>query len=62
MAPMFFSVNAVQTMQDFLLRLTFKNGEVKIFDLKPYLEIGIFKDLKEARIFNTAKVNFDTVE
>ena len=62
MASMFFSVKAVQTMQDFLLRLTFKNGEVKIFDMKPYFEIGIFKELKEERIFNTATVNFDTVE
>ena len=59
---MFFSVTSVQTLQDFLLRITFKNGEVKIFDMKPYLDIGIFKDLKEERIFNTAKVNFDTVE
>ena len=62
MASMFFSVKAVQTMQDFLLRLTFKNGEVKIFDMKPYLEIGIFKELKEERIFNTAKLSFDAVE
>ena len=62
MASMFFSVKAVQTMQDFLLRLTFKNGEVKIFDMKPYLEIGIFKELKEERIFNTVKLSFDAVE
>ena len=62
MASMFFSVKAVQTMQDFLLRLTFKNGEVKIFDMKPYLEIGIFKELKDEGIFNTAKVSFDAAE
>ena len=62
MSSMFISVTSVQTLQDFLLRITFKNGEVKIFDMKPYLDIGIFKDLKEERIFNTAKVNFDTVE
>ncbi len=59
---MFFGVISVQTLQNFLLRLTFKNGEIKIFDMKPYLEIGIFKELKEERIFNTAKVSFDTVE
>ena len=62
MSSMFISVTSVQTLQDFLLRITFNNGEVKIFDMKPYLDIGIFKDLKEERIFNTAKVNFDTVE
>ena len=59
---MFFSVKNVIVLDDFLLRLTFKNGEEKIFDMKPYLETGIFKMLKDEKLFRTAKVSFDTVE
>ena len=33
----------------------------KIFDLKPYLNIGLFAELKDIEIFNSAKVSFDTV-
>ena len=45
-----------------MLRLKFKNGEEKIFDMNPYLGTGIFKELKDRAIFNTVKVNFDTIE
>ena len=32
---------------DYTLTITFTNNEVKVFDVKPYLEIGIFKELKD---------------
>ncbi|MCP5052298.1 MAG: DUF2442 domain-containing protein, partial [bacterium] len=35
--------------------LTFANNEVKVFDMKPYLDIGIFKELKELQLFNSVK-------
>ncbi len=59
---MYYSVKNVVPTKDYNLILTFENGEKKIFDMKPYLEIGIFHELKNYRIFNTAKINFDTVE
>ena len=59
---MYFAVTDVTPQNNYLLRLKFKNGEVKIFDLKPYLETGIFKELKDENIFKTVKVSFDTVE
>ncbi|MFH1565117.1 MAG: DUF2442 domain-containing protein [bacterium] len=37
------------------LTLTFTNGEVRIFDLKPYLNKGIFKQLKNKSIFNSVQ-------
>ena len=37
------------------MTLTFTNGEVKVFDVKPYLDKGIFKELKELRVFNSVK-------
>ena len=32
---------------DFTLEITFANSERKIFDVKPYLDKGIFKDLQK---------------
>ena len=59
---MYYAVINVQPLNDYLLQLTFKTGEQKLFDMKPYLNIGIFKALKDESIFNTASISFDTVE
>jgi hypothetical protein len=59
---MYFAVTDVTPLNNYLLRLKFKNGEEKVFDMKPYLETGIFQELKNETIFRTVKVNFDTVE
>jgi hypothetical protein len=45
----------VKPEQNFMLLITFSNGEVKYFDVKPYLEIGIFKELKDISLFNSVK-------
>ena len=47
-------VTNVKPEQDFTLLITFSNGEIKKFDVKPYLEIGIFKELKEVSDFNNS--------
>lgn len=59
---MFFAVIDVTPLNDYKLRLKFKNGEEKIFDMKPYLETGIFKALKDENFFRTVRISFDTVE
>lgn len=56
------AVKQVKPVDDYLLYLTFENGETKRFDMKPYLDIGIFKELKELSVFNTVRVNFDSIE
>jgi hypothetical protein len=45
----------VKPEHDFSLLLTFSNGEVKRFDVKPYLAIGTFKELKDLSLFNSVK-------
>lgn len=45
----------VEPVQNFMLLITFSNGEVKYFDVKPYLGIGIFKELKDMSVFNSVK-------
>jgi antitoxin component YwqK of YwqJK toxin-antitoxin module len=59
---MYFAITEVTPLENYKLRLKFKNGEEKIFDMNPYLNTGIFKELKDETIFKTAKVSFDTVE
>ena len=48
-------VVAVQPLPDYSLLLTFVNGEVKVFDVKPYLNIGIFRELQDQRYFNSVR-------
>ena len=48
-------VKYVTPAKDFTLLITFNNGEEKSFDVKPYLEIGNFKELKDVSIFNSVK-------
>jgi hypothetical protein len=42
--------------------LSFANGEVRRFDMKPYLETGLFVQLKERELFDSVKESFDTIE
>ena len=56
------AVRKVKPLDDYTLILTFSNGETRVFDMKPYLDKGIFRELRNVSMFNTAHVSFDTVE
>jgi hypothetical protein len=55
-------VTEVRPGPDFTLRLTFTNHEVRVFDVKPYLDRGIFKELKDPRIFNAVRPFLGSVQ
>jgi hypothetical protein len=59
---MYLSVVEVKPLDDFKLLLKFENDEDKIFDMKPYLDIGKFQELKDRQVFNSVKISFDTIE
>jgi len=59
---MYLSVNKVKPLSDYRLELTFENKEIKIFDVKPYLDTGLFKTLKDDNYFKMVKVSYDTIE
>ena len=59
---MYLSIKEVKPATDYLLHLTFENGEKRKFDMKPYLNIGIFQELKDVSMFNTVHISFDTIE
>lgn len=44
------------------LELTFNDGSIKLFDLKPYLECEVFRELKDLNYFKQVKVAFGTVQ
>ena len=58
----YFAIIDVKPLEDYQLLLTFDNGEQRLFDMKPHLNTGIFKELKDKHKFNSVKVNFDTIE
>ncbi len=49
-------------MNDFILQLIFENREVRQFDMKSYLQRGIFRELQDVRQFNRVKISFDSIE
>jgi hypothetical protein len=59
---MYLSVKKVKLLNDYNLELTFENNEIKIFDVKPYLDTGLFKTLKDKNFFRMVKVSYDTIE
>jgi hypothetical protein len=59
---MYYAVKEVFPKNDYILLLTFENGERKEFDMKPYLNTGIFQDLKDMELFKTVRTCFDTIE
>ena len=50
------TVKSVEPMENYKLLLEFANGEMKIFDMNEYLDLGVFKELKEVNYFNKVKV------
>jgi Protein of unknown function (DUF2442) len=52
----------VKANDDFTLDLKFDDGREKRFDIKPYLEYGIFKELKNKDYFERVKLAFGTVQ
>jgi len=59
---MYLAITRVTPLSDYQLELVFENQEIRLFDVKPYLDLGQFQQLKDPRLFNTVHVSFDTIE
>ncbi len=59
---MYPSVKKVSAIKNYELIIEFDNGESGILDMKPFLELGVFKKLKELSEFKSVQVSFDTIE
>lgn len=59
---MYLAVKDVKPIDNYKLLLTFDDESVKLFDMKPFLEKGIFKELQDEALFKTVRVSFDSIE
>jgi hypothetical protein len=55
------AVRTVRVCDDYQLEIEFENNEIRLFDARPYLEKGAFRELKDPGRFRQAFVAFDTV-
>ena len=58
---MYIGITSVTPQENYILLMTFENGEQRYLDMKPYLHRGVFKELANKVIFNTVHVSYDTV-
>ena len=47
----------VKPKNDYVLEVEFDNGEIKLFDVKPYLNHKAFEALKNIEEFNKVKIS-----
>jgi len=59
---MYIGARDVKPLPDFRLLITFDNGERRIFNVEPYLDKGVFRELRNESLFKSVRVNFDAVE
>lgn len=58
---MYWRVKEVEPRDDYTLILTFEDGARKLFNMKPHLNRGVFRELKDIDMFKTARVCFSSV-
>ena len=56
------SVKSVQALENYKLHIEFENDELKEFDVTPFLDKGIFVELKDINYFKQVRVLFGSVE
>ena len=55
-------IENVTPLENYRLKLLFNNGEERVFNVKPYLEKGIFKELKKLELFNSVKPYLGSIQ
>jgi hypothetical protein len=55
-------VTNVLPEENYTLHLWFKNGEEGILDMKPYLDKGIFRALRDMSMFNSVRPFIGTIQ
>ncbi len=56
------TVITVKPEDNYKLAVTFENGEKRLFDVAPFLDKGVFSELKNVDYFNKVKVAFGAIE
>lgn len=53
-------VCGVRPLDDFLLWVRFNNGEAKIYDFKPLINLPVFKPLADVNVFRNVYIDYNT--
>jgi hypothetical protein len=54
-------VTSAEAIEKHVLKLSFENNEIKFFDVSPFLDKGIFKELQDYNYFKQVSVTFGSV-
>lgn len=49
---MYWDVKKVKPLSDYRIYVEIEDGRKGVFDLKPYLDFGVFRELKDVNYFN----------
>ena len=58
---MYWDVNIVKPKSEYRIYIEIKDGRKGIFDMKPYLDKGVFQELKDINYFNQVGVLFGAI-
>jgi Protein of unknown function (DUF2442) len=53
---MYWDVKAVKPLPDFRIYVEVEDGRKGIFDVKPYLDHGVFRELRNVHYFNQVSI------
>jgi hypothetical protein len=53
---MYWDVTVVKPLANYVLYVELENGQTGLFDLKPYLDSGVFRELKNIHYFNQVDI------
>ena len=51
----------VKPLTNYMLQIEFDSNEIRFFDVKPYLDFGIFTELKNETYFEGVHTSFDSI-
>ena len=54
-------VKFVKPLSDYRIYVEVENGQKGVFDLKPYLNCGVFRELRDLNYFNQVHIFFGAV-
>jgi hypothetical protein len=54
-------VLSVEPLENYKLRLILSDGRKGVFDVSPYLDMEVFRELKDSRYFRRAYIEYGTV-
>lgn len=52
---------SVKPLKNYILQIEFDTKEVRLFDVKPYLNFGIFTQLKNENYFKEVRTGFGSI-